>query len=160
MKPLKALLLDVDGVLTDGGITYVSDGSELKTFNALDGHGIKLAQQAGIRVGIITGLSSDVVARRARELAIVDVFQGQLNKIESLEEFRVRHQIEYGEIGYMGDDVLDLAVLKRVGFAACPRNAHFSVKNASHYITRLEGGHGAVRETIDMILIAKDALPE
>ncbi len=156
LKPLKAFLLDVDGVLTDGGITYVSDGSELKTFNTLDGHGIKLVQQQhGIRMGIITGLSSEVVLRRARELMIEDVYQGQLNKVESLEAFRGKHGLDYCEIGYMGDDILDLNVLKAVGFAACPKNAHFTVKGASHYITRAKGGHGAVREVLDLLMLAR-----
>ncbi len=159
LERLRAFLLDVDGVLTDGGITYSASGIESKTFHVRDGHGIRAAQDAGIRIGIITGRASDVVALRARELHIVDLYQGALNKIAAYEDFKSLYGLTDDEIGYMGDDVLDLPVIKHVGFASCPRNAHPSVRIAVHCVSRQNGGQGAVREMLDLVLAAKGQSP-
>jgi 3-deoxy-D-manno-octulosonate 8-phosphate phosphatase (KDO 8-P phosphatase) len=152
LRDIKAFLLDVDGVLTDGKLTYISNGSEAKTFHVQDGQGIKLAQECGIRFGIITGHTSEVITRRAKELDIHDVFQGSLNKINAYEEFKNLHGLADEEIAYMGDDVLDLTVLKKAGLAFAPANAHGSVKMCADYVSKLRGGQGAVREVIDMLL--------
>lgn len=159
LSRLKAFLLDVDGVLTDGGITYSAAGIESKTFHVRDGHGIRAAQDAGIRIGIITGRASEVVALRARELRITDLYQGVLNKIEPYEEFKSLYGLKDEEIGYMGDDVLDLPVIKNVGFSACPKNAHSSVRIAVHCVSHHVGGQGAVREMLDLVLAAQGILP-
>lgn len=153
---IKAILMDVDGVLTDGGIVYCSAGIELKSFDVKDGYGISLAQQQGMILGIITGRASEIVLRRAHELGITEIYQGAIDKRSSYEEFKQSHSLKDEEIAYMGDDMLDLPVLQSVGFAAAPQNAHPAVKMAVHYITKAEGGKGAVREMIDMILSVQE----
>lgn len=156
LRAVRALLLDVDGVLTDGSITYTSSGEETKVFDVKDGYGITAAIARGLRVGIITGRSSEIVIRRATELGITDVYQGILDKRAALEDFKVRYQLNDCDIAYMGDDVLDLVVLKQVGFSAAPKNAHASVKIAVDLITQEKGGRGAVREVIDLILTSQE----
>ncbi|RMG58849.1 MAG: HAD-IIIA family hydrolase [Deltaproteobacteria bacterium] len=151
---VKLLLLDVDGVLTDGRIIYTSSGDELKFFDVRDGHGIKLLQRAGVKVGIITGRSSDLVARRASELGIEVVYQGQFNKVEALEEILADTGLSPEDVGYVGDDVVDLPVMRRVGFAASVADAHDLVKEAAHYVSPLPGGRGAVRDIVEFILRA------
>lgn len=151
---MKLLLLDVDGVLTDGRIIYTSSGDELKFFDVRDGHGIKLLQRAGVKVGIITGRSSDLVARRASELGIEVVYQGQFNKVEALEEILADTGLSPEDVGYVGDDVVDLPVMRRVGFAASVADAHDLVKEAAHYVSPLPGGRGAVRDIVEFILRA------
>jgi 3-deoxy-D-manno-octulosonate 8-phosphate phosphatase (KDO 8-P phosphatase) len=152
IRKIKAFILDVDGVLTDGGITYISDGTEMKTFSALDGQGVKLAQELGIRFAIITGHGSEVVERRARELNITDVYLNSINKLVSYEDFKQKHDLQDDEVIFMGDDVLDIPVLKKVGIAIVPGNAHKAAKLLADYKCKLTGGHGAVREAIDLIL--------
>lgn len=153
---IKALLMDVDGVLTDGSIVYSSNGIETKIFDVKDGYGITLARESNIIPGIITGRTSDVVVRRSQELGITDVYQNVRDKKTTYEEFKSRYGLKDEEIAYIGDDVLDLSVLKIVGFSAAPKDAHASVKLAVHYVTKLKGGRGAVREIIDLILSAKN----
>ncbi|MCL5268629.1 MAG: HAD-IIIA family hydrolase [Bacteroidetes bacterium] len=152
LKKIKAIFLDVDGVLTDGTIIYGSDGLELKVFDSKDGFGIANAIQNGIRVGIITARNSEAVKRRANELGIVDLFQGSIDKITPLEEIKKAYSLSDSEIAYVGDDILDLPVLQRVGFGAAPANAVRDVRIKVDYVAKLRGGHGAVREIIDLIL--------
>lgn len=149
------LLLDVDGVLTDGGIIYDGNGLETKCFNVRDGHGIKMLQRHGIEVGIITGRTSIVVDIRAKELGIDLVYQGALKKLECYEEIKVKKGLLDSQIAYMGDDVIDVPVLRRVGFAAVPVDCLAEVRTVAHYVTSAGGGKGAVREVCDLILKAR-----
>lgn len=154
LKNIRLLLLDVDGVLTDGGIIYDGNGLETKCFNVRDGHGIKMLQRYGIKVGIITGRTSTVVDIRARELGIDLVCQGSLKKLESYIEIKGKTGLDDSQIAYMGDDIIDVPVLRRVGFAAAPFDGLPEVRAAAHYVSSCNGGRGAVREVCDMILKA------
>jgi 3-deoxy-D-manno-octulosonate 8-phosphate phosphatase (KDO 8-P phosphatase) len=149
---IRLLLLDVDGVMTDGRIIYDDHGGETKAFDVRDGHGIKLLQRAGIRVGIITGRQSAVVQRRAEELGIELVYQGVKDKLVPLREIQQKTGFVLEEIAYAGDDVIDLPVLRRVGFAATVADAVDDVKPHVHYVTHANGGRGAVRELCDLLL--------
>ena len=160
LTAIQLLLLDVDGVMTDGGIIYDGNGLETKIFNVKDGHGIKMLQRAGIEVGIITGRSSAVVDVRAQELGIELVYQGALRKLESYEDVKLKTGLADSQIAYMGDDVIDVPVMRRVGFAAAPQDALVEAKRAAHYITSCNGGRGAVREVCDLILKGRGAWDE
>lgn len=150
---VKLLVLDVDGVLTDGSLYIGADGKEfLKTFDSLDGHGIKLLLSAGIQVAIITGRSSPMVTGRATELGISSVHMGVKNKLETLQSLLATLQLKPGQVGAIGDDWPDLAVLSEVGFAACPAQAHEEIKKIVHFVSSRNGGQGAVREICDLIL--------
>lgn len=152
LKDIRLLLLDVDGVMTDGGIIYDGSGLETKVFNVKDGHGIKMLQRYGIEVGIITGRTSQVVDIRARELAIELVYQGALKKLDSYCHVKEKTGFTDSQIAYIGDDVIDVPVMRRVVFAATPADGLFEAKNVAHYVTTCAGGRGAVREVCDMIL--------
>jgi 3-deoxy-D-manno-octulosonate 8-phosphate phosphatase (KDO 8-P phosphatase) len=149
---IKLLLLDVDGVMTDGRITYDNDGGELKSFDVKDGHGLKLLQRAGIEVGIITGRQSAVVARRAEELGIELVYQGVKEKLVPFYEILEKLRISPEEVAYVGDDVVDLPVMRRVGFAITVADAVEDVKPFADLVTTRDGGRGAVREVCDFLL--------
>ncbi|MDH3998297.1 MAG: HAD-IIIA family hydrolase [Desulfuromonadales bacterium] len=149
---IKLLLLDVDGVLTDGRIVYDSNGAESKAFDVKDGHGLKLIQRAGIQVGIITGRSSDVVARRAAELEIELLYQGVKDKRVPFREILDKLQLSPAEVAYVGDDVIDLPVMRQVGFAATVADAVDEIKPYAAYIAKRCGGRGAVREICDLLL--------
>ncbi len=146
------LLLDVDGVMTDGGIYFSESGDEMKKFNIQDGYGIVNIQRQGIVVGIITGRVSDLVRRRAEELGISEVHQNLMNKLEAYETIKTKHRIDDRSIAYIGDDEPDLVVLKKVGFSAAPHDAVEIVKRSVDYVCKRRGGEGAVREVIDLIL--------
>lgn len=153
---IKLLLLDVDGVLTDGRIVYSNDGNETKSFDVKDGHGLKLIQRAGIQVGIITGRQSQIVANRADELGIEILYQGCRDKLEPYEQILSRTGLKDENIAYVGDDVVDMPVLLRAGFAATVADAVEDVKQYVHYISERPGGRGAVREICDLILKQSD----
>ncbi len=155
LKKIKAVLLDVDGVLTDGAIIYGADGIELKIFDSQDGFGIVNAIKQGIRVGIITARKSEVVERRAADLGIVDLYQGSIDKLTPYEKVKKTYSLGDAEIAYIGDDLLDLPLLQRVGFSAAPANAVRDVKMKVDYVANASGGHGAVREVVDVILKAQ-----
>jgi 3-deoxy-D-manno-octulosonate 8-phosphate phosphatase (KDO 8-P phosphatase) len=155
VAPIRMILMDVDGVLTDGGILYDSAGAELKRFDIQDGMGIALAVKAGLKVGILTGRSSPMVERRARELSMSVVKQGYLVKLDGYNEILREEKIESREVAYIGDDVQDLPVLWRAGFSAAPGNAVAEVKSEVDYVCQRSGGHGAVRELIDLVLAGK-----
>lgn len=152
LAKIKLLLLDVDGVLTDGRIIYDNQGNELKAFDVKDGHGLKLLQRAGIEIGIITGRKSDLVARRAAELGISILYQGALRKLDPYLEILQDHGLSDEQIAYVGDDLIDLPILRRVGFSATVSDAHPDVLPLVDHVTQRPGGRGAVREICDLLL--------
>ena len=149
---IKLVLMDVDGVLTSGDIIYSSSGEELKKFNIQDGMGITLARMAGLKTGIVTGRVSEMVKRRAEELKFDIISQGNFNKLKPYEEIREQEKLKDEEIAYIGDDLLDLCILNRVGFSVAVANARDEVKAVCDYVTIADGGIGAVREVIEKIL--------
>lgn len=151
---IRLLLLDVDGILTDGRIIYDNQGNELKAFDVKDGHGLKMLQRAGIRIGIITGRTSAVVARRADELGIDILYQGALQKLTPYLEILSDLALTDDQVAYMGDDIVDLPLLRRVGFSATAADALPEVLSRVDYVTQRNGGCGAVREVCDMLLKA------
>lgn len=152
MKQIKLIVLDVDGVLTDGRLYMGSDGEEYKAFHTQDGMGISLARYAGIKTAIITGRASEAVTKRSKELKIDYVFQGINEKFEVLKQIVSELQIGLDEVCYVGDDINDLPILRKVGFPAAPSNAVPYVKEQAEYVSLLKGGEGAVREIIEFIL--------
>ncbi len=149
---IKMVLMDVDGVLTSGEIIYTSGGDEQKIFDVQDGMGITLARMGGLKTGIITGRRSQLVMRRAEELNIDAVYQGNFNKLPDYEKLKHDFGLEDEAIAYIGDDLLDLPILKRVGFSVAVANARDEVKAICDFVTIAEGGKGAVREVVDKIL--------
>ncbi|MFQ3345493.1 MAG: 3-deoxy-D-manno-octulosonate 8-phosphate phosphatase (KDO 8-P phosphatase) [Porticoccaceae bacterium] len=157
-KKIKLLLLDVDGVLTDGRLYYGNSGEEMKAFNIQDGLGIKLLQQAGIQVGIITGRVSELVQRRATELGINPVIQGREDKLTALNELMLTADLSLDEVAFVGDDLPDLAVIKKVGLGITVANGSTTLKSAADWQTTKKGGDGAVREVAEMLLTCQDNL--
>ena len=154
-KDLKLFLLDVDGVLTDGTITYTHEGNEIKSFHTRDGMGIRLLMESGVEVGLITARESEAVNRRVQDLGIKYVFQKAKNKLEIFQNLLKELELQPSQVSYMGDDWLDLPLLIRVGFAATVADAASEVLQVAHYVTKRKGGKGAVREVCDLILEAK-----
>ena len=152
LEKIRLLLLDVDGVMTDGRIIYDDRGHETKAFDVKDGHGLKLLQRGGIRVGIITGRQSPVVDRRAAELGITLVYQGAKDKRVPFREILQKTGLAAEQVAYAGDDLPDRPVMRQVGFAATVPDAVDEIKAHAHYVTRLPGGRGAVREICDLLL--------
>ncbi|QXE91529.1 KdsC family phosphatase [Geomonas subterranea] len=155
LKKIKLLILDVDGVLTDGRIIFDSNGVESKFFNVKDGHGIKMLQRSGIEVGIISGRESQVVYNRAVELGIGQVYQKSLDKLVPYRQMLEATGLTDEQVAFMGDDVIDIPLLKRVGFAAAPADAVQEVLPFAQFVARNRGGWGAVRELCDLILKAQ-----
>lgn len=155
-RSVRLAIFDVDGVMTDGTLYIGAQGEPLKAFNILDGHGLKMLQSAGIVTAIISGRSSEAVERRAAELAISHVVQGCADKVASFEALRVQLGVEAAACSFMGDDLPDLAVMQRCGFAVAVANAVEPVRKAAHYVTRASGGRGAVREFCDLLLGARE----
>ncbi len=152
IRSVKLLILDVDGVMTDGSIVYDNDGGELKTFNVMDGHGIKLLMKASIRLALITARSSRAVLRRAEELGITLVYQGTRDKLSAFKEILEETSLEAGQTAYMGDEIIDIPVLKRAGLSITVPDAASEVRERVDYITEKKGGRGAVREVAELIL--------
>jgi len=152
---VKLLLLDCDGVLTDGRITPSTGGDELKSFHTHDGHGLVMLHRAGLRSGIISGRTSRLVEMRAEDLGITYVRQGALDKISVFESLLSETAIEPASIAYVGDDVVDIPLMRRSGLAIAVSDATPDTREAAHYVTRLAGGHGAVREVCELILKAQ-----
>jgi 3-deoxy-D-manno-octulosonate 8-phosphate phosphatase (KDO 8-P phosphatase) len=152
VEKIRLLLLDVDGVLTDGRIIYDGSGKEWKSFDIKDGQGIKLLQRAGIEVGILSGRSAAAVRLRARELGLALVRQKVRDKEKVFAEIMSRKRLTAEEICFMGDDIVDVPVLRRVGFAVAVADGVDLVKSCAHYVTSRPGGRGAVREVCDLIL--------
>ena len=157
-KNIKLVLLDVDGVLTDGRLYYGNSGEELKAFDIQDGLGIKLLQEGGVKVGIITGRRSALLQRRAEELAISPLVQGREDKWLALNEMMENLGVSLEEIAFVGDDLPDLAVIKRVGLGITPANGSHIVASQADWQTKNSGGDGAVREVAELILSAQDKL--
>ena len=161
-RRIKVLLFDVDGVLTNGDITIIpgadDKGTEVKSFSAHDGMGISLARLAGLKIGFVTKRNSQVVAIRARDLKIDHVYQGQSHKMQAIEHILLDEACTLEELAYVGDDIIDLPVMRVVGLAIAVANARPQTKAAAHYITPLAGGFGAGRDAIDFILAAKGVL--
>jgi len=158
-KQIKVVLMDVDGTITDGSVTLLSqpDGSaiEIKTFDAHDGQGMTLARTAGLQLGVITGRESAALRRRMKEMGVTFVYEKQPNKIPAFEEILAKAGVTEAQVAYLGDDLPDLTVMKRVGLAVAVGDAALEVKLAAHYITKANGGRGAARELIELILKAK-----
>lgn len=163
-RKIKLLLLDVDGVMTDGRIYYVPrpEGGmfETKTFHSRDGIGIRYAREAGVKVGIISGRGSDTVRYRARELGLDFVEENALKKIPPYERILKAAGVKDEEVCYVGDDLVDLPVLRRAGLAVSVQNGHSLLRRYVHYVTRAPGGLGAIRETVEIILEAQDKLKQ
>lgn len=157
-RAVRMMVFDVDGILTDGSLWYGEHGETLKRFNALDGYGLRLMREQGIQIAWVTGRESPITARRAAELGIAPVVQGVRDKVESLEALAHESGLAMGSLGFMGDDIIDLGALQRVGFAATVPNAPFYISQAAHWVATREGGAGAVRECCDMILAAQGRL--
>lgn len=157
---VKLLILDVDGVLTDGGLYYGPDGTMSKRFNVQDGIGISLAKHSGLRLAVITGHDQPAVAARLKDLGLDDYFPGFINKCESYETVRRQCALDPGEVAFLGDDWIDLPVMGLVGVPLSVHNAQPEVKDAALYVTDARGGHGAVRETVRLILYCKGQLDQ
>jgi 3-deoxy-D-manno-octulosonate 8-phosphate phosphatase (KDO 8-P phosphatase) len=152
---VQLLLLDCDGVLTDGRITPVPGGDELKSFHTHDGHGLVMLHRAGLRSGIISGRTSRLVEMRAADLGVAFVRQGALNKVEAFESLMSEAGVHSGSAAFVGDDVVDIPLMRRCGLAVAVADATPDTRAAAHYVTRLPGGFGAVREVCELILKAQ-----
>ncbi len=159
-KVIKLLLLDVDGIMTDGRLIFDATGEAQMVFHVRDGHGMKLAQRYGLSLAIITGRDSPMVAQRARELGIQEVHQKAVDKLPVFQELLERRDLAPAEIACMGDDLLDLPLMLRAGLAITVPEAVEEVRAAAHYITRCAGGQGAVREAIELLLKAQGHWPK
>lgn len=159
-RNIRMLILDVDGVLTDGSIIMDDDGRELKAFNVRDGHGIKMLQRAGIEVGIITGRSSHVVAARAKDLGIRHLLQGCTDKSESLLRLSKESGVDVRHCAFMGDDVLDIPPMRRCALSLSPEDAALPVRNMVDWVSSFPGGRGAVRQAAEGLILAVDRWQE
>ena len=149
------MLFDVDGVLTDGTLLYGPSGEELKAFSAHDGHGLKMLAASGVACGLLSGRSSPAVTRRAAELGIQIVLQGIDDKLAAFQELLKKQNLQVKQVGFMGDELVDLAVLKRCGFACAPREAPEAVRSRVHYVAGAPAGRGAVREVCELLMRAQ-----
>lgn len=152
LKEIKLLAMDVDGVLTDGGLLIGSDGTEFKNFNLLDGHGIRMWHRAGFKTAVISGRKSGATQIRVEELEISFIYQPCDNKLDCFNDILAKSGLEPKNIAYIGDDVMDIPLVKRAGFGIAVANAVNELKSCAHYITSGKGGNGAVREVIEYIL--------
>lgn len=157
-KNIKLVAFDVDGVMTDGSLTFDENGIEYKTFNAKDGQGVVMLNRAGIITAIITARDNGTVSHRAKILGITKLFQGQKNKIAALEQLIEEYNLKKDQICYMGDDLPDICILKEIGLPSCPKDAVSQVKSICKFISNNKGGRGAVRELCDFILESKNLL--
>lgn len=157
-KLIRLMAFDVDGVMTDGGLFLSDSGEEFKRFNSLDGHGLKMLRSSGVEVAIITGRTSRCVAARAQDLGIVHVFQGAEDKLGAMVELLNKLELSRDAAAYMGDDVVDLTVMRHVGLSISVPESPRLVREHSDYVTQCRGGHGAVREACEMIMSAQGTL--
>lgn len=155
---VKLAIFDVDGVLTDGKLYFLADGSEFKTFNTLDGHGIKMLIASGVSTAIISGRKTPVVERRAQNLGIQHLYQGREDKLVVLDELLAKLQLSYAQVAYLGDDLPDLPVMRRVGLGMAVASADRFVRDNAHGVTLARGGEGAAREFCELILHAQGNL--
>lgn len=157
-KNIRMLIMDVDGVLTNGQIFFTASGEELKAFNTLDGHGLKMLQSTGVKLAIITGRAADCVGHRVRALGIDYYYAGIQNKREAFQDLLAQSGIQAEHCAYMGDDVVDLPVMRRVGLSIAVPDAPSVVQQYAHYVTGNGGGCGAVREAAEMIMQSQGTL--
>lgn len=157
-RGLKLMLFDIDGVLTDGTLYLSDNGEEMKAFNTLDGHGIKMLRESGVAVGLLTARRSRVVDLRAKDLGIELVHQGATDKARAFQDLLIDQGIDAGATGYMGDDLVDLPVLVRCGFAATVPGAPEAVRSRAHYVAGAAAGRGAAREVCEFIMRAQATL--
>jgi 3-deoxy-D-manno-octulosonate 8-phosphate phosphatase (KDO 8-P phosphatase) len=158
IKPLRLVAFDVDGVLTDGGLYLSDSGEEFKRFNSLDGHGLKMLKASGVELAIITGRTSRCVEQRAKNLGIARLYQGVEDKLSVMQSLLAELKLAPEAAAFMGDDVVDLPVMRRVGLALSVPAAPQVVRDHAHYVSLREAGHGAVREVCEMILDAQGTL--
>ncbi len=159
-KVIKLLICDVDGVMTNGGLFFGDNGLEYKAFHSRDGLGIKMLQRSGIPLAVITARTSDVVRHRMKNLNIDLVFQGQLNKVQSFKDLCRQLQLVPEQTAYVGDDLVDIPVMKQVGLSIAVADAHERVKAMAHWVTAHNGGHGAVRDVCELLMEAQGTLEE
>jgi 3-deoxy-D-manno-octulosonate 8-phosphate phosphatase (KDO 8-P phosphatase) len=157
-KAIKLLVLDVDGVLSDGRLYFSNSGDEIKAFSTLDGQGIKMLQRSGVEVAIITGRSSELVKRRANNLGIEHLIQGREDKLTALDELIATVEVNYSETAFLGDDLPDLAAIRKVGLGMTVANGHHFVVEHADWQTQARGGEGAVREACELIMRAQGSL--
>ena len=157
-RQVRLMIFDVDGVLTDGQLWYGAAGVELKSFDAHDGHGIRMLAQSGVQAALLSGRASAAVAARAAELGIERVLQGIDDKLKACESLMESSQLRFEEIGFMGDELVDLPVLTRCGLACAPREAPEAVRSRVHYVAAAPAGHGAVREVCELVMRAQGSL--
>ena len=157
-KKIKLVIFDVDGVMTDGGLTIGDDGQEYKTFNTQDGLGMKLLKNSGVQMAIITGRTSNVVKQRSESTGVAHFYQGVDDKLVAYNDLIAKLNIAADCAAFMGDDVVDMPPMLRCGLAVTVPAAPLAVKNRAHYITQKQGGHGAVRELCELIMHAQDTL--
>jgi len=155
---IRLVIFDVDGVLTDGGLFIGDDGQEYKQFNSKDGHGMVMLQNSGVGIAIITGRTSEVVRIRMASLGIQHVYQGKREKLPAYEELKASTGLDDTQIAYVGDDVVDLPVMVRVGLAITVQDAHPLTKQHAHWVTSSGGGRGAAREVCELIMDAQGSL--
>jgi 3-deoxy-D-manno-octulosonate 8-phosphate phosphatase (KDO 8-P phosphatase) len=155
LQNVRCLLLDVDGVMTDGKLYFDADGREFKSFDVQDGLGLALARRGGLLVGFVPGRPTRATRRRAKELRVDILIQGRIDKGQTVAQVQKRHRLRAEEICFVGDDLLDLPALERVGLAIAVANAVPEVKRAAHYVTKRPGGNGAVREVAERLLKAQ-----
>lgn len=152
IKKIKLLATDVDGVLTDAGAYYSENGLELKKFSIRDGMGMTLLRKAGFKVAIVTTENTKIAEMRAKRIQVDDVYQGVVNKTDAIEDLLKKYSLSWDEIAFIGDDINDIPVLRKVGLAVAPANATALNKKVAHFITQNDGGHGCVREVCDLLL--------
>ena len=157
-KLIRLMAFDVDGVMTDGGLYLSDSGEEFKRFNSLDGHGMKMLQQSGVEIAIITGRTSRCVELRARNLGITHVYQGVERKLDAMIDLLNKLKLSRDAAAYMGDDVVDLSIMRHVGMAISVPESPQLVREHSDYVTQRGGGHGAVREVCELIMAAQGTL--
>lgn len=157
-KSIRIVILDVDGVLTDGSLYFTNRGEEIKAFNCKDRHGMKMLKASGIELAIITARESDCVKLQAENLNIALLYQGKKNKLKVFESLVSKLEIEMSSCAYVGDDIIDLPIMERCGLSICVPSAPAPVKKLAHYVTNSEGGHGAIREICDMVMLAQGTL--
>jgi len=154
------VIFDVDGVLTDGRLYVTDAGEEIKAFHSRDGHGMKMLQSSGVKIGIITGRTSNIVTHRMNELGIEHVFQGQKDKLPAFDQLLSELSLTPEQVAYVGDDVVDLPVMRRAGFAVAVQDAHDLVKKHAHWQTPNCGGRGAARDVCELLMEARGTLDE
>lgn len=157
-KNIQVVIFDVDGILTDGTLYLTDGGEEIKAFNSHDGHGMKMLKTNAVELAIITSRESRCVELRAENLGISLIYQGAKNKLQVFEVLLTKLGLDVSACAYVGDDVIDLPVMLRCGLSICVPAAPALVKKQAHYVTRLEGGHGAVREVCEMVMLAQGTL--